>query len=270
MNKMKLTLDEIKNLQLDILIKVADFCEKHSLTYFLAYGTLLGAIRHKGYIPWDDDIDIVMPREDYNKFIEMFNQEMKNTHFLAIAPFKGNSTIIKVADTRTYIKSIVYKDRLKKGCYRTIDIFPLDGVPEDPQMYKEWHQKLHNIYYGYFRKQQAYNGNIKSRLSLFKAKLKNKAFLPKTSFKKKSEKLHNLYPYNSCKYVGAVESSANSPNNRFKKDWYNECIIVDFEGHKFRAPKNYHEILTTMYGNYMECPPVEKRVFLHLEDVYWR
>lgn len=270
MDKVKLSLEEIKNLQTDILVKVADFCEKHNLKYFLAYGTLLGAIRHNGYIPWDDDIDIVMPREDYNKFIQTFNQENKDTHYLSIAPFKGNHTILKVADTRTYIKSIVYKDIRKKGCYRTIDIFPLDGVPEDCAEYKEWYQKLYRIYHGFYIKQQAFSGRIKSRIKLFIAKLKNRTYLPKSSFRKKAEILHKQYLYENCQYIGAVESSANSIKNKMKKKWYEDYVLVDFEGHKFRAPKNYHEILSSLYGDYMQCPPVEQRVFLHLEDVFWR
>lgn len=270
MDKVKLSFDEIKSLQTDILIATVDFCEKHNLKYFLAYGTLLGAIRHKGYIPWDDDIDIVMPRQDYNTFIETFNKENKGTHYLAIPPFKGNHTILKVADTRTFIQSVVYKDMRKKGCYRTIDIFPLDGVPEDYEKYKEWYQKLHEIYYGFYRKQQAFSGGIKSRIKLLITKLRNHAYLPKSSFRKQSKKLHSQYSYENCQYIGAIESTANSIKNKVKKEWYDEYILVDFEGHKLRAPKNYHEILSSLYGDYMECPPVEQQVFLHLEDVFWR
>ena len=270
MSKEKLSLEEIKKLQLDILIKVADFCEKHNLRYFIAYGTLIGAIRHKGYIPWDDDIDIVMPRKDYNKFIELFNQENKNPNYLAIAPFKGNHPILKVADTRTYIKSEIFKNPHKKGVYRAIDVFPLDGVPEDETEFKEWYQKLYRLYYRYYKKQLGYTGGIYNRIRRFFSKLKQGAFLPKTFFKKTSERLHKPYPYESSPYVGAIEATANSPKNKVKKEWYDEHIMVEFEGYKFRAPKNYHEILSSIYGNYMELPPVEQRVFPHLDDVYWR
>ena len=270
MDRAKLSLDEIKDLQLDILIAVADFCEKYNIKYFLAYGTLLGAIRHKGYIPWDDDIDIVMPRQDYNKFIGIFNLKMTDTYYKAITPIEGNHSHLTIADTRTYIKSVVYKDKRNFGCFRTIDIFPLDGVPEDPIKYKEWYQELYNVYYGFYRKQQAFSGGLRERISLLKSKLKNHAYLPKSSFIKKSEKLHGQYLYENCQYVGAIESISNSQRNKFKKEWYDDYVLVDFEGHKFRAPKNYHEILYSLYGNYMEFPPVDQQVFLHYEDVYWR
>lgn len=270
MEKAKLNIDEIKKLQLDMLIAIADFCEKHNLNYFLAYGTLIGAIRHKGYIPWDDDIDIVMPRQDYDRFIEIFNNENTDTHYLALAPFKHNHPHLKIADTRACVKKSIFKPISKNGFYRTIDVFPLDGVPEGDEEYKDWFQKLYKLYYSFYKKQLAFSGGIYNRFRRLLSKIKARAWLPKSSFKKASKKLHLKYPYKDCQYIGAIESTANSPKNKVKKEWYDEFIYVEFEGHKFRAPKHFDEILSTIYGNYMEFPPVEQRVFLHQEDVFWR
>ena len=128
----EISFEESKKLELDILLAVADFCNKNNLTYFLAYGTLIGAIRHKGFIPWDDDIDIQMPREDYNKFIETFSHERYKT----IAPGTPLSkhSFVKVIDTET-VKIEAHK-KYKKGFLGVdIDIFPLDGTPSDENEY---------------------------------------------------------------------------------------------------------------------------------------
>ena len=121
----QIDIEELKKIQLDILIAVDDFCSKNNIKYFLSFGTLLGTIRHRGYIPWDDDIDIIMLRDDYNRFLETFNHsyykvnsiQNNPTYFLAFA---------KVTDERTVMQEeIVYPTEY--GVY--IDVFVVDGVP---------------------------------------------------------------------------------------------------------------------------------------------
>ena len=85
------TVDELKKIELDILLYFSQFCEKHGLRYFLAYGTLIGAVRHQGFIPWDDDIDIQMPREDYNKLIELYEKENTNVRYELVSPEQKRS-----------------------------------------------------------------------------------------------------------------------------------------------------------------------------------
>lgn len=119
-------MEELKSIQLGILKDVHDYCSSTNITYWLAYGTLLGAIRHNGYIPWDDDIDIAMPREHYEKFIQSYKK--KNT---VVYSCSNNKKYIlhfaKVYDTRTILKEYANMN-IETGVY--IDIFPIDNVPD--------------------------------------------------------------------------------------------------------------------------------------------
>ena len=116
----KITPEEIKKIQLDLLIQFAEFCKKNNLYYCLAYGTLLGAIRHKGFIPWDDDIDVIMPRPDYEKFCKLVAEKKIATSL------QNNSTypFVKIIDTRTLVRER-FAQKEEVGIW--IDVFVLDG-----------------------------------------------------------------------------------------------------------------------------------------------
>jgi len=134
--------NELREIQLSILDSVAEFCEKNNIKYFLAYGTLIGAVRHKGYIPWDDDIDIIMPRTDYEKFINDFNNfsndykvyTVNNTEWF---PFP----YAKVSYENSIIKEL--SDNMKNhNIGINIDLFPIDGVPKDEKLIKKHLRRL--------------------------------------------------------------------------------------------------------------------------------
>ena len=263
----EISFDEIKKLELEILKYVANFCDTHNLKYFLAYGTLIGAVRHKGFIPWDDDIDIQMPRDDYNKLIEIFNKEKDVEYLDLIDPndSKSRHSIVKIIDNRTVKieKNVDYKNG---NLGIDIDIFPLDGQPESEEEYSKWYDKLQATYRKYNVKISKISGSIKGRIY----RIIIKSFNSKRSLKNRVNKLHSMYPYEGSKYIGAIESSFNSKNNRIERGKYDSFVFLDFEGQKFKAPAGYHEILTKMYGNYMELPPVEKQVTHHSNKNYWK
>ena len=125
--KKTINVEELKQVQLDILKFVDEYCKKNNLKYYLAYGTLLGAVRHKGYIPWDDDIDLLMFREDYEKFVTSFKDERYKV-FATEVNAKYPYPFAKVGDTTTYFEEEI-KDVMDTGV--NIDIFPLDYLPED-------------------------------------------------------------------------------------------------------------------------------------------
>ncbi|MBO5379050.1 MAG: LicD family protein [Clostridia bacterium] len=262
----KLKLDEIKRIELEILKSVVEFCEEHDITYFLAYGTLIGAVRHKGFIPWDDDIDIQMPRSDYDKFISIFKEKNENPDLIMIAPTDKISrhTFVKVIDTRTLKveEGVSYKNG---NLGIDIDIFPIDGQPDDEQEFFAWYQE----------KMQLYKKNnltiVDTNKMNFKGKflcLLNRIFGANHRYFKKAEKLRKKYPYESSKFVGSTASLYNSKKNRYRKECYESAIDVAFEQYTFKAPVGYDEILTAMYGDYMTLPKNQQTH--HVNECYMK
>ena len=267
-----ISLEETKKLELDILSYFADFCEQHNLQYFLAYGTLIGAIRHKGFIPWDDDVDIQMPREDCNRLMATFNQNNTSPYRL-IAPLEKESyyTIVKIIDTRT----IKVEEGVKaKALGVDIDIFALDGAPSDDKEYEEWYHKLIACYQQHLALHQSTdNLGLKAKVKLLLQKMQ--ILLSYGSFNKakvlrKAQKLHALYPYVDCEMAGSIECCFNGIKNRVPKKCFEDYVRVSFEHLSLRVPIGYDEILTRIYGDYMEVPPEGKRVTHHENTVYWK
>ena len=122
----QISADELKEIQLNLLNNIDHFCKSNGIQYFLAYGTLIGAIRHDGFIPWDDDIDIAMPRPDYDRFIKKFNAYSKDYQVEDYSITDNYPTpFAKVIDTRTEMRMTLYNQR-SSGVY--IDVFPIDGI----------------------------------------------------------------------------------------------------------------------------------------------
>lgn len=261
-----MTFEEVKSVELEVLQYVSDYCDKNNLQYYLAYGTLIGAVRHKGFIPWDDDIDIWMPREDYNRIINEFNNNP--SHYRLISPTDKISrhSFVKIIDVRTVkIEPNVSYTNGHLGI--DIDIFPLDGQPDDDTTYSLWYENLQKKYRLYpFTIAQKMSNYVKT----FIVKLVNLGDILKKFILNSTRKLHLKYPYNTSNYVGTIESCYNSKNNRFKKEWFSEHVLLDFEGRKFKVPVGYHEVLTKMYGDYMKLPPKEQQITHHSNNNYWK
>lgn len=263
-----ISLEEAKKVELEILLNVADFCDRHGLRYYLAYGTLIGAIRHKGFIPWDDDIDIQMPRPDYNKLIELYNRENENKQYFLIDPKSKNAEhpYVKVVDNRTVKKELGTKKRSLLGV--DIDIFPIDGMPSGQAEYDKWYTKLYRCY-----KRLQYSNTAIKGLKL-KAKVHMLLYKPyalcRKGLMKKTEKLHALYPYEECERAGSMETIYSSKKNYMRKEYFDGYTLVEFEGHQFKAPKQYHEVLTCLFGDYMQLPPEEERVTHHTNTMFWK
>ena len=262
----EITLEEHKTLSLNVLLVVDAFCKRNNLKYYLAYGTLIGAIRHKGFIPWDDDIDVNMSRKDYIYLTENFNRQNSNGRYKLITPYSEESrhSFVKIIDTQTLKieKGVEYID---KPLGVDIDIFPLDGQPVSEHEFNKWYKKLHKVY-----KWFAYN------IMDYKLSLKRRVCVPilrilsggKIHILKKAEKLHKKYQYEDSDYIGCIESMYNSNKNRFKKEWFSTTIEVMFEGYKLSAPNGYDKILKKLYGNYMELPPKEQQETHHNNKVF--
>lgn len=258
--------EEAKKIELNILLDFHRFCEENGLTYFLAYGTLIGAIRHKGFIPWDDDVDVHMPRSDYNRLIELYNDKNPNGRYKVIAPNTKESmhSYIKVIDTQTLKieDGIDYKGR-ELGV--DIDVFPLDGQPDSDTEFNAWYDKLIRLYkiccYCLLDTKKSFKRFVAVPIIRIISGGYSHTF-------KKAEKLHKLYPYETSNWIGCVEGYCNSRGNRYKKEWFSDIAKVEFEGYIFNAPIEYDKVLKTVYGDYMKLPPVEKQVTHHTNKMY--
>lgn len=261
----ELTLQEIQQGSFMVLLEFKAICEKLDLKYFLAYGTLIGAIRHKGFIPWDDDIDVWMPRPDYEKFIGYCLENEGKMGSFVLKHYKTCKEYIypiaRLVDTRYKID---YTDAKDYGLGLFIDIYPLDGVKRGSK--KQIRQRKRGM-----RKISMLGANryIKSK-NAFKNFIKNiyYAFYKNTDINKvieKTDKLLQKYDYNSYETVGCTVWEA---EECFDKCNFASFIDVEFNGEFFKAPVGYDHVLSEIYGNYMELPPEKDRIAHHYYKAY--
>lgn len=258
LNTREIQLEEKK-----VLDEVVKFLDKNRINYFLCGGTLLGAIRHKGFIPWDDDIDIAIPRPDYNKLqslIKNNNRLNNNLYFHSYELGNLNMPFTKVYNHDIVIFDWRYNDKYEK--YLWIDIFPVDGLPNtEKETIKLFKRR------DFWKKIMMYRKM--SFKYLFKSKnlLKNTIkFLLKIIFFLLPERLissiiikNNKNKYEESIYIGDY-SWGYGPQERMKKRIFEEYIDVEFEGSKYKGLKNYDYYLTKIYGDYMTLPPKDKRI----------
>lgn len=240
---------------LDLLNQIDNICAKHNLTYFLCSGTLLGAIRHKGFIPWDDDIDIAMPREDYEKLIS-YASEFKEPYFLQTPNTdKGfYLSYIKLRNTRTTFvdEKLIWCD-FNQGCF--IDIFPYDHFDKDDNDTLFNKMKLCARSLGMVIK--GTNPNFK---------YEDKEILDLLSRKKPIEIYNDIQSMaktagneNSPYLTSLVSTISHYSKKNFPKDCFKEIVRVPFENLSLPIPSGYDIILYKLYGDYMQYPPVEQR-----------
>ena len=262
----KLNLDELKKIQVEILDVVDDFCKKNKIKYWLDCGTLLGAVRHSGYIPWDDDIDIGMLRDDYNKFMNLFNQ--KNSRYKLLCNELDKDFLYpigKVVDTNTILYEPDKKTGLKLNV--NIDVFVYDNAPDDDKECTKMFKRRDK--YGKLRFSMIYpdkydHTSFKKRFTRFFLRVYF-SFLPKNYYTKK---IINNSKKNVDKTTSKVGNFTSVAKACFDKNIFKKFINLEFEKKKYPVPIGYNEYLTNFYGDYMTLPPVEKRVGHHKFEAY--
>ena len=264
----KIGLDELKEIQLQILKYLHDYCVENKLMYFLAGGTLIGAVRHHGYIPWDDDIDIMLPRRDYDELIKKFNA--KNGRYKIYCPENYDSYCLpyaKICDENTILKE-------QSGAFKgrdfgiNIDVFPLDCIPDDDEIKDRLLKKI------------TFYRNV--------LELKNIKLSSDRSFKRnfilaagKAATVFIPHHYAALKISTLIKHEKGPTKQRaclvgaygrreiLDSDVFNETQLADFEGYQFYILKRYDDYLSSLYGDYMKLPDEEKRVSHHKFEAYW-
>ncbi|MDO4921925.1 MAG: LicD family protein [Phascolarctobacterium sp.] len=254
----KLDIENIKKIELQILFNFDAFCKAKNLKYYLAGGTLLGSIRHKGFIPWDDDIDVCMPRKDYLKFVKSFDGY--DAHLKVHSNLKGNfgAPFAKIVDTRTRIDSKYVQNDIDTHLW--IDVFPVDGLPENIADVEKIYQRC-NFYRRLLLLTDAKLGEGTTAFHKYsKYLLKPLARIyGKQRCIDNIEKIAEQYPYESAEYAGIITWGLYGAGERMLKSEFEQAVEVEFEGHKFPAFSCWDSYLKGLYGNYMQLPPVEKR-----------
>lgn len=270
----KLSQQEIKKYELDMLLELKRVCDENNITFYLAYGTLLGAIRHGGFIPWDDDIDIIMSRPNYNKLIEL-----NRKYALFNKPYKmicgEDDTLylpyMKIVNTSTNVVEKYLNNKADQSLW--VDVFPIDGISKDgneiERILKKGNFYRRLLFWNYVRLDYKDTSLLRRVAKVF-------AFMCARCVgakrcRQKIFKLAAKTPYESAEYV--LNVAAGEPRSRtvhgqaIPKSEFEKSTKVSFEGYSFDAINNYDAYLKFYYGDYMTLPPKEKQIG-HNMDVF--
>lgn len=263
---------EYQNILNSILVKFKDYAEKKDIKFFLIGGTLLGAIRHHGFIPWDDDIDIMIKREEYNKLLRcaaespFIDEEHRYKILVPCSTQNYYYPFIKIVDTKTIIKEKNISNKFLIGAF--VDVFCLDYWPEKTLDSKILLKK--NRFYVNANKiiiGGSYQ-DVKFKMLEVVARPIRKIFnLLNKDSSYWCSKMISLAKYNRGNYAGNVMFPCGL-KDRYPAEWFNEFIEGEFEKEQYMIPKEYDKILTYFYGDYMTLPSEENRVAHSPEIMY--
>lgn len=267
---------KLQLVELDTLLYFDEFCKRHNLRYYLAGGTLIGAVRHKGFIPWDEDIDIHMPRPDYRRLPELWEKDADTEHYsLCVTDEKKNFRHHAYAISDNYttlIEERTINDDIPQGI--RLDILPFDGVPKNKV--KALIQRFWAIIFSIYNVQRLPENQggklMRTAVKVALGVVKN----PKRRYKiwKYAEKKFTKYDFETSPYVREFICPLRSTKFLYPRKDFDKPVYLEFEGHMLPAQHYYKQYLEQVYPGYMNLPPVEKRkqktnaVFIDIEKGY--
>ncbi len=270
---MELTLKKTQEIELNILRFLKEVCDKNDLKYYLAFGTLIGATRHNGFIPWDDDIDVWMPKQDIKKLIEIMDK-MAHPYYKVVSMYnypEFTAPLPKIIDSRTkLVQNYGFIERVELGIY--IDIFPLDGAGNTLDEAEKLYNEAHSLYKHW---NHADTKMFVPDHNKFISLLRWVKHIPDKlygihNWLEKLDYYTDMHSYDKCDYVGVLTNMEDTPvGNVFHKNILGSDTFLPFEHEYFRVPEKYDELLTIQYGDYMKLPPEEKQVSHHKYEVEW-
>ncbi len=249
--------------EIEILEVIGDICDRHGIAYFADWGTLLGAVRHQGFIPWDDDIDIAVKRPDYNRLIPILKKELPEgivltgmyaeERRLQEAAFVAQMRVMadeKYWDFNSYMERFHCFPFYRIG----IDIFPLDYVPKDPEISDLQKMIMQQILLLLAQKEEGFpEGGYEKQLG-YVEELCNTSLVRDETLNNQLWKLYDsimsLYTYQEADFITQYPFWIKSPRRLYKKEWYDSVVMLPFENMMVPAPEKYHEVLTLAYGDY--------------------
>lgn len=260
---------QIKGLEMTLFFD--RFCEEHGLTYYMCGGCCIGSVRNQGFIPWDDDVDVFMPREDYEKLKQLWVDTPEYSIQYTKEGFQTENQFLTIcANNTTFIKT--YQKDLDMNHGLVLDVLPLDGCPTG---WRRKTQKLWALLYSLFIVGKAPTNHGKaitlgSKMLLGIVKPASWRF----AVWKFCEKKMTQYPIAQCEYITELCSGPHYMQNEYPKEFFEEAVRVPFEGHMLPIPVGYDGYLKMAFGDYMQLPPVEKQVchheyeFMDMENSY--
>lgn len=260
----EMTNRELQLFSLEILKDVHNFCVKENIKYSLAYGTLIGAVRHKGFIPWDNDIDICMPRPDYERFIKSYKSENFELAFFG----EGCKHDCLIAYARVFDNKKTYATKMhwiKNDVGVWIDVFPLDGVPENFEEFVMLYNDLSESWNAIIPKKIQYEkishyDGLKAKLKLLAKKVMQLNGFGGHKLQKAYINKIKKISFDSAIFWSQLAVMDNGPVEHISKNAFSELSLMNFEDSSFCVMKDFDVALKAVYGDYMQLPPEEDRI----------
>lgn len=250
---------EVKRELMQMLVRFDAFCKRNNIYYSLSHGTLLGAIRHKGFIPWDDDIDVCVPRSDYEKMLattERISDDMR-LEFRSIRDGSLPSPYAKVINLDIRAQESIVAESVERG-YLWIDIFPMDGLPQGNKMMRLFKRRNRNkklLDMARTESDAFWKRAVKKAVSL-----SVRSSIGLCGLAEKVDRICRTYDFGSSDTVGCIAYESNPSKARIDKARFLESVPVEFEGRVFPAMSCWDDFLRINYGDYMTPLPIKERV----------